>query len=113
MTELTEADAAALRWGDARVYGYFWDPASDTSNLVLVVQPANAGCLVLDARWVKRFEIDVNYRGEFYPLLTWATTFQPGDSLKWRVLFDFASDGSLQFECEELYLRPFALMSAV
>ena len=112
MTELTEADVASLAWGDASVFGYYWDPELEESNVVVSLEPANADRVELVGCWVKKFVIDVDYKGDFKPMLTWAVNFSPGDELRWHVLFDCASDGILEFECEQLYLRPAPAMSA-
>ena len=106
MDELTETDIDALGWADASVYGYFWDPRLETSNVVVLLKPAGAEPVELVGRWIKKFKIDVDYKGEFKPMLTWAVTFRRGSQLRWHVYFDCASDGSLEFECEELFLRP-------
>ncbi|MCR9098148.1 MAG: hypothetical protein NXI30_28340 [bacterium] len=113
MNALTDAEVEQLFWSDADFLGYYWDDRFDDPTLVVRVTPANAETVELVCHWTMGLKLDVDYKTSVNGLLTWQVEFEPMPERRWRVVFDLASHGSVEFECLGLSLRPPAPVSAV
>ena len=112
MPELTRSEVEALRWGDADFLGFYWAQEFADPTLVVRIKPANSETVELVCRWACKLEIDVDYRNHVGPLLAWDVEFRPLDRLRWSVVFDLASHGSIRYECDGLTFRSLPRVSA-
>lgn len=106
MHELTEAEVAGLRWGDADFFGYYWDCQFTDPTLVLRIAPANSPAQELICIWATNLKLNLDYANHVNSLLIWEVNFKSLPDARWEVFFDFASHGSIGFESNRLAIRP-------
>ncbi|GAB2529015.1 hypothetical protein [Microbulbifer agarilyticus] len=105
MRELTEGEVTELQWGDAEFTGYYWDSELKDPALVVRVKPSKSTLQELICFWATNLNLNLNYLDQVGSLRTWAVAFEILPEGRWRVLFDFAGQGSVEFECNSLAIR--------
>ena len=105
MHELTVLEVSALQWGDANYFGYYWDSQFVDPTLVLRIEAANSPVQELVCSWATHLQLSLNYKRHVNSLVTWGVRFEVLPGARWKVLFDFASHGSIEFECNGLAVR--------
>jgi hypothetical protein len=109
--ELPTAKIRELGWGDASLFGFAWE--NDGKDLRLFLLHASLPISQLLCRWASDLRVDLTWhrpkdstderplrRGG--PLLTWDGSIEPTRDGRWSVFLDFASDGEIRLECEEI-----------
>ena len=97
MTELTTEDIRTLDWGDARLRGFLWEEGG--THLRLFLEHASRPVRSLLSHWVTDLRVPGRW---LHPLLSWSARIEPTPAGRWLVSIDFASDGVLSLECEQI-----------
>jgi hypothetical protein len=98
--------------GDVHMTGMSWLEIDAGIELKLVYPGADyPGVYTLRCSWVSHLQISIETRVDEAgkalsggPPMTWDTSFEQNASGRWRVAFDFASAGEVQFECSDMEL---------
>ncbi len=99
----TEKEISSYSWCDAIIDGITWE--NDGRDLVLKWKRDGKNIGVLTCTWAHTIFINLktgnNSSGG--TLLTWDASFTQTQNKEWRVMFDFASQGEINFECHEIF----------
>jgi hypothetical protein len=100
-----------LGWGDATFHGFVWENGGRDLRLHLVHASGEisgltchwASDLVIDLHWDRpAISSEANPLRRGGPLLTWECGMEPTTEGRWKVVLDFAHDGTMRFECESI-----------
>ena len=95
-TTLFDAEIKALHLGDMCLVSIEWK-GQNSPNLQIVLERTSLSVSLLFT-WVNKLSIHLRTFGP----MTWDVTFARTPDGRWGVLFDFASAGVIEFECEEI-----------
>lgn len=99
--ELKAADLHSLGWGDAMLYGFVWE--NEGKDLRLFLRHASLPISELLCHRASDLRVDLNW--DSGPFLTWDGSIEPSQDGRWSVFLDFADDGEIRFECEQIVAR--------
>lgn len=100
---MTPERLTAFVWTDTTLHGYVW--RNGGRDLSLSIELGSGRCGELVATWVGGFTMDIRYHSRRSgPTLSWQVE-STIEGVRRRVVWDFASDGSLEFTCNDLEFR--------